>query len=120
MGRNRKEPLADIPLQEQASREKVLKTAVRMLQEIGYQRTTLRRISAESGVGEGELRRWYKTKDELLAAISEMLLVRAQEVMEKELAPSEILLKENPREMLALYQYIVPLAIALEDRKSVV
>lgn len=114
MGRNRKEPLADIPLQEQASREKVLKTAVRMLQEIGYQRTTLRRISAESGVGEGELRRWYKTKDELLAAISEMLLVRAQEVMEKELAPSEILLKENPREMLALYQYIVPLAIALE------
>ena len=76
MGRNRKEPLADIPLQEQASREKVLKTAVRMLQEIGYQRTTLRRISAESGVGEGELRRWYKTKDELLAAISEMLLVR--------------------------------------------
>lgn len=77
MGRNRKEPLADIPLQEQASREKVLKTAVRMLQEIGYQRTTLRRISAESGVGEGELRRWYKTKDELLAAISEMLLVRA-------------------------------------------
>ncbi|WP_337566001.1 TetR/AcrR family transcriptional regulator [Acidaminococcus fermentans] len=66
----------------------MLKTAVRMLQEIGCQRTTLRRISAESGVGEGELRRWYKTKDELLAAISEMLL--------------------------ALYQYIVPLAIALE------
>ena len=36
MGRNRKEPLADIPLLEQASRETVLKTAVRMLQEIGY------------------------------------------------------------------------------------
>lgn len=114
MGRNRKQPLADVTPQEQAGREMVLKTACRLMQDIGYQRMTLNRISEESGVAPGEVRRWYKTKDEILAAIAERLLGRAQEVMEKELAPSEILLKDNPREMLALYQYIVPLALALE------
>lgn len=114
MGRNRKEPLADVTPQERNRRDKVLKTAAWLMQETGYQRMTLRRISVESGVGEGEIHRWYKTKDELLADISEMLLARAQEVMEAELAPSAILLKEDPKEMLALYQYIVPLAIALE------
>lgn len=114
MGRNRRQSLADVTPQDRNRRDKVLKTAVRLMQEIGYQRMTLRRISEVSGVGPAELRRWYKTKDELLADISEMLLARAQEVMEAELAPSAILLKEEPKEMLALYQYIVPLAIALE------
>ena len=120
MGRNRKQPLADVTPQEQAGREMVLKTACRLMQDIGYQRMTLNRISEESGVAPGEVRRWYKTKDEILAAVTDRMLARSQEVMEKELAPSEILLKEDPREMQALYQYIVPLAIALEamDRNA--
>lgn len=120
MGRNRKQPLADVTPQEQAGREMVLKTACRLMQDIGYQRMTLNRISEESGVAPGEVRRWYKTKDEILAALTDRMLARSQEVMEKELAPSEILLKEDPREMQALYQYIVPLAIALEamDRNA--
>ena len=114
MGRNRKQTLVDATPQDQAIRNQILRTAAKLLQEVGYQRTTLSRISEVSGVGPTELRHWYRTKDEILAALTEQLLTRSQEVMEKELAPSEILLKENPKEMLALYQYIIPLAIALE------
>lgn len=114
MGRNRKQTLVDATPQDQAIRNQILRTAAKLLQDVGYQRTTLSRISEVSGVGPTELRHWYRTKDEILAALTELLLARSQDVMEKELAPSEILLKENPKEMLALYQYILPLAIALE------
>lgn len=120
MGRNRKQPLADVTPQDLTGRERVLKSAARLLLDVGYQRMTLGRISEASGVGGVEIRRWYKTKDEILAALTDRMLARSQEVMEKELAPSEILLKEDSREMQALYQYIVPLAIALEamDRNA--
>ena len=114
MGRNRKQTLVDATPQDQAIRNQILRTAAKLLQDVGYQRTTLSRISEVSGVGPTELRHWYRTKDEILAALTELLLARSQDVMEKELAPYEILLKENPKEMLALYQYILPLAIALE------
>lgn len=120
MGRNRKQPLADVTPQDLTGRERVLKSAARLLLDVGYQRMTLGRISEASGVGGVEIRRWYKTKDEILAALTDRMLARSQEVLEKELAPSEILLKEDPKEMEALYQYIVPLAIALEamDRNA--
>lgn len=114
MGRNRKQTLVDATPQDRAIQDRILRTAAELLQEVGYQRTTLSRISEVSGVGPAELRRWYRTKDEILAALTELLLARSQEVIEKDLTPSEILLKENPKERLALYQYIVPLAIALE------
>lgn len=88
MGRNRKQTLVDATPQDQAIRNQILRTAAKLLQEVGYQRTTLSRISEVSGVGPTELRHWYRTKDEILAALTEQLL--------------------------ALYQYIIPLAIALE------
>lgn len=88
MGRNRKQTLVDVTPQDQAIRNQILRTAAKLLQEVGYQRTTLSRISEVSGVGPTELRHWYRTKDEILAALTEQLL--------------------------ALYQYIIPLAIALE------
>lgn len=73
MGRNRKQPLADVTLQDLTGRERVLKSAARLLLDVGYQRMTLSRISEESGVGGLEIRRWYKTKDEILAALTEQL-----------------------------------------------
>ena len=73
MGRNRKQPLADVTPQDLTGRERVLKSAARLLLDVGYQRMTLSRISEESGVGGLEIRRWYKTKDEILAALSEQL-----------------------------------------------
>lgn len=103
MGRNRKQPLADVTPQDLTGRERVLKSAARLLLDVGYQRMTLSRISEASGVGGVEIRRWYKTKDEILAALTDRMLARSQEVLEKELAPSEILLKEDPKEMQALY-----------------
>lgn len=73
MGRNRKQPLADVTPQDLTGRERVLKSAARLLLDVGYQRMTLSRISEESGVGGLEIRRWYKTKDEILAALTEQL-----------------------------------------------
>jgi AcrR family transcriptional regulator len=73
MGRNRKQPLADVTPQDLTGRERVLKSAARLLLDVGYQRMTLGRISEESGVGGLEIRRWYKTKDEILAALTEQL-----------------------------------------------
>lgn len=73
MGRNRKQPLADVTSQDLTGRERVLKSAARLLLDVGYQRMTLSRISEESGVGGLEIRRWYKTKDEILAALTEQL-----------------------------------------------
>lgn len=73
MGRNRKQPLADVTPQDLTGREWVLKSAARLLLDVGYQRMTLGRISEESGVGGLEIRRWYKIKDEILAALTEQL-----------------------------------------------
>ena len=73
MGRNRKQPLADVTPQDLTGRERVLKSAARLLLDVDYQRMTLSRISEESGVGGLEIRRWYKTKDEILAALTEQL-----------------------------------------------
>lgn len=73
MGRNRKQPLADVTPQDLTGPERVLKSAARLLLDVGYQRMTLGRISEESGVGGLEIRRWYKTKDEILAALTEQL-----------------------------------------------
>lgn len=73
MGRNRKQPLADVTPQDLTGRERVLKSAARLLLDVGYQRMTLGRISEASGVGGVEIRRWYKTKDEILAALTEQL-----------------------------------------------
>lgn len=114
MGRNRKTTLADETPKNQMIKEKILHTANNLLQEVGYQRTTLSRISELAGISPTEIRRLFKSKDDILAGITEKFTRRAQEILEEELQPSEILLKEDAKEMLALYQYIVPLALALE------
>ena len=114
MGRNRKTTLADETPKNQMLKEKLLRVANNLLQEVGYQRTTISRISELSGISPTEIRRLYKSKDDILAGITEKFTERAQEILEEELQPSEILLKDDGKEMLALYQYIVPLALALE------
>lgn len=114
MGRNRKTTLAEETPKNQLVREKILHTVNSLLREVGYQRTTLSRISELSGISPTEIRRLYKSKDDILAGITERFMERAQEILEEELQPSEILLKKDSKEMLALYQYIMPLAIALE------
>lgn len=40
MGRNRKQTLVDATPQDQAIRNQILRTAAKLLQEVGYQRTT--------------------------------------------------------------------------------
>lgn len=114
MGRNRKTTLADEPPKNQLVQDKILHTAKSLLQEVGYQRMTLARISELSGISLTEIRRLYKTKEGILGGITEMLMARAPEIMDEELQPSEILLKEDPKRMLALFQYIAPLAVALD------
>ena len=114
MGRNRKTTWTDETPKQQLMQEKILHTVNNLLREVGYQRTTLSRISELSGISPTEIRRLYKSKDDILAGITERFMERAQEILEEELQPSEILLKKDAREMLALYQYIMPLAIALE------
>lgn len=114
MGRNRKTTWTDETSKQQLMQEKILHTVNNLLREVGYQRTTLSRISELSGISPTEIRRLYKSKDDILAGITERFMERAQEILEEELQPSEILLKKDAREMLALYQYIMPLAIALE------
>lgn len=98
MGRNRKQPLADVTPQDLTGRERVLKSAARLLLDVGYQRMTLGRISEESGVGGLEIRRWYKTKDEILAALTEQLkrliLTQALEIFRVPEKKIELLLVE--------------------------
>ena len=109
MGRKRKTTLADETPKTHLIQERILHTASHLMQDVGYQRMTLGRISDLS-----EIRRIFKSKDDILAGITEKVMERTQEILEEELRPSEILLKDDAREMLALYQYIVPLAIDLE------
>ncbi|WP_317303771.1 TetR/AcrR family transcriptional regulator [Acidaminococcus timonensis] len=114
MGRKRKTTLADETPKTHLIQERILHTASHLMQDVGYQRMTLGRISDLSGISSAEIRRIFKSKDDILAGITEKVMERTQEILEEELRPSEILLKDDAREMLALYQYIVPLAIDLE------
>ncbi len=77
MGRNRKTTLADETPKNQMIKEKILHTANNLLQEVGYQRTTLSRISELAGISPTEIRRLFKSKDDILAGITEKFTSRA-------------------------------------------
>tara|TARA_B100001093_G_scaffold362492_1_gene347237 strand:- start:1088 stop:1675 length:588 start_codon:yes stop_codon:yes gene_type:complete len=63
-------------------RERILKSAARLFGELGYDRTSIRKISLESGMKAGSIYYFFKSKDELLLEVQ----ARGFELMSKYVA----------------------------------
>src|SRR3546814_8051875 len=58
---------------------KILDGALRAISEMGARRLSMRDISDASGVSRGTLYRYFSSREEVLAAVSEFVCVRSEE-----------------------------------------
>ena len=77
MGRT--EPTAESPGQARLSRDLLIDTAIRLTDQEGSEAATLRRLGAELGVDATAVYRYFRDKDELIAACADRLLTDAFE-----------------------------------------
>ncbi len=55
--------------QESHGRERILEAAARLFGELGYEKTSIRRISSESGMKAGSIYYFFKSKEEILLEV---------------------------------------------------
>ncbi|TYQ16735.1 UNVERIFIED_CONTAM: TetR family transcriptional regulator [Acetivibrio alkalicellulosi] len=84
------------------TRKKILKSAIRLFEESGYQKTTIEQIAAEAQVGVGTLYNYFSSKVELLFSIIETDTYKYVEDLNKAIANSKGV-KESIYEFYEIY-----------------
>jgi AcrR family transcriptional regulator len=85
----------------------ILATAKELFLEVGYEKTTIRKIVERSGVSSGSIYHWYKNKDEIFQALMNGLMKSAQRVIHK-----------NLQQTSAVFQYVAFMSIELEAMEA--
>ena len=98
--------------------KKILKAAKDTIIETGFPRTSLRKIAERAGLPLATVTASYKTKEVLLGVLAEQYMSHMTDAIEQDVQPSPELLRDHPKEMEALYQYIVLMAIELDSLES--